>query len=163
VLAAGLEAIDAPAVIGGEAEYGTGLENAHARLGRDLLALGAPGARLVISDAGVVPYLSRWWTLDLVGLNDAAIATTGHRDPAWVLAQKPDVLVFASPRTDRVEAYDWNGWEPGLYDACVAAGYARVGLRRFSGDYWLWIVARPDSEIGRGLRARIGEGEGGSR
>jgi arabinofuranosyltransferase len=149
VIAAGLEAVDARAVIGGEADYGLGLEHAHARLGRELLALDRPDARLVISDAGAVPYLSAWWTLDLVGLNDATIATTGRRDPAWVLGQRPDVVVFASPRTDRVEPWDWNPWEPALYDACVSAGFARVGLERFADDYWLWVMAMPGSEIGR--------------
>ena len=151
-VAAGLEAIDARAVIESEAEYGRGLAGAHERLGRDLLALDLPAGRLVISDAGAVPYFSRWWTLDLIGLNEASIATTGRRDPAWVLAQQPDVVVLASPRTDRVEAWDWNPWEPALYDACLAAGFERVGLRRFADDYWLWVLARPGSIAGAGLR-----------
>jgi hypothetical protein len=146
---AALEAVDARAVIASEADYGAGLAGAHARLGRDLRALDLPGGRLAISDAGATPYLSRWWTLDLVGLNDAAIATTGRRDPAWVLSHAPDVVVLASPRTDRVEPWDWNTWEPALYDACIAAGFVRVGLRRFADDYWLWVLARPDSEAGR--------------
>lgn len=125
--------------------------HAHEQLGRDLLALGLSGARLAISDAGAVPYFSRWWTLNLVGLNDARIATTGRRDPAWVMAERPDVVVLASPRTNRVEPWDWNGWEPALYDACLAAGFVRVALRRFADDYWLWVMARPDSKAGKGL------------
>jgi arabinofuranosyltransferase len=154
VVAAGLEAVDARAVIAGEVDYGHGLADAHERLGRDLLAIGMPAGRLVISDAGAVPYFSQWWTLDLVGLNDATVATTGRRDPAWVLAQNPDVVVLASPRTDRVEPWDWNPWEPSLYDACISAGFVRVGLRRFADDYWLWVLARPDSIAGTGLLAR---------
>ena len=101
-----------------------------------------------------MPYFSRWWTLDLIGLNEATIATTGRRDPEWVLAQQPDVVVLASPSADRVEPWDWNPWEPSLYDACMAAGFARVGLRRFADDYWLWVLARPDSVAGAGLLAR---------
>jgi hypothetical protein len=88
-----------------------------------------------------------------VGLNDRAIATTGRRDPAWVLAQQPDVVVLASPRSDRIEPWDWNGWEPPLYDACLAAGFMRVGLRRFADDYWLWVLARPGSAAAAGLLA----------
>ena len=145
VLSASLEAAGSRAVIAGEAAYGDGLAQAHARLGRDLFALDLPAGRLVISDAGAVPYFSRWWTVDLVGLNDAAIATTGRRDPASVLAQRPDVVVLASPRTDRVEPWDWNTWEPALYDACLEAGFVRVGLRRFADDYWLWVLAKPGS------------------
>jgi hypothetical protein len=153
VVAAGLEAVGARATIASEVDYGHGLAEAHERLGRDLRTLGMPAGRLAISDAGAVPYFSRWWTLDLVGLNEATIATTGRRDPAWVLAQQPDVVVLASPRSDRVEPWDWNTWEPALYDACVAAGFARVGLRRFADDYWLWVLARPDSVAGAGLSA----------
>jgi arabinofuranosyltransferase len=153
VVAAGLEAADAGAVIAGEADYGRGLAEAHERLGRDLLALDMPAGRLVISDAGAVPYFSRWWTLDLIGLNEPTIATTARRDPAWVLAQQPDVVVLASPRTDRVEAWDWNPWEPALYDACLAAGFVRVELRRFADDYWLWVLARPGSVAGARLLA----------
>jgi hypothetical protein len=144
-LSACLEAAGSRAVIAGEAAYGDGLAQAHARLGGELRALDLPAGRLVISDAGAVPYLSRWWTLDLVGLNDAAIATTGRRDPASILAQRPDVVVLASPRTDRVEPWDWNTWEPALYDACLEAGFVRVGLRRFADDYWLWVLAKPGS------------------
>ena len=128
-------------------------QTAHERLGRDLLALDMPAGRLVISDAGAVPYFSRWWTLDLVGLNEPSIATTARRDPAWVLSQQPDVVVLASPRTDRIEPWDWNPWEPALYDACLAAGFVRVGLRRFADDYWLWVLARPESVAGAGLLA----------
>ncbi len=153
VVAAGLEAVGARAIIAGEVDYGRGLAEAHERLGRDLLALDMPAGRLVISDAGAVPYFSRWWTLDLIGLNEPRIATTARRDPAWVLSQQPDVVVLASPRTDRVEAWDWNPWEPALYDACLAAGFVRVGLRRFADDYWLWVLARPESVAGAGLRA----------
>jgi arabinofuranosyltransferase len=154
VVAAGLEAIGARAVIGGEADYGRGLAEAHERLGRDLRALDMPAGRLVISDAGAVPYFSGWWTLDLVGLNDRVIATTGRRDPEWVLAQRPDVVVLASPSPDRVEPWDWNTWEPALYDACIASGFVRVGLRRFADDYWLWVLARPGSAAGAALVAR---------
>jgi hypothetical protein len=153
VAGAVLEASGTRAVVSTEAAYGEGLAAAHERLGRELLALGLPGARLAISDAGAVPYFSRWWTLDLVGLNDAAIATTGRRDPATVLAQAPDVVVLASSRDDRVEPWDWNTWEPGLFDACVAAGFVRVGLRRFADDYWLWVMARPGSAAAVGLAA----------
>ncbi len=154
VVSAGLEGIGARAVIGGEVDYGRGLAQAHERLGRDLRALDMPAGRLVISDAGAVPYFSGWWTLDLVGLNDSAIATTGRRDPEWVLAQRPDVVVLASPSRERVEPWDWNTWEPALYDACIAAGFVRVGLRRFADDYWLWVLARPESVAGAALLAR---------
>jgi hypothetical protein len=150
-LAVGLDMARAPGTLGGEADYGRGLMAAHARLGRELHAIGPASSRLVISDAGATPYFSQWWTLDLIGLNDAHIATTGHPDPAWVLAQDPDVVVLASASTEHFETWDWNPWESALYDACVQAGFARVAVRRFAADYWLWVMARPGSPVARGL------------
>jgi arabinofuranosyltransferase len=150
-IALGGNAVGAPATIGWVADYGRGLGAAHARLGRELFALDRPASRLVISDAGAAPYFSRWWTLDLIGLNDAHIATTGRPDAAWVMSQHPDVVVLASPRTDRFETWDWNPWETALFDACTAAGFARVAVRRFGPAYWLWVMAPPDSPAARGL------------
>ena len=150
-VALGVNVAGAPGTIGGEADYGRGLAAAHVRLGRELLALDRPSSRLVISDAGAVPYVSRWWTLDLVGLNDAHIALSGRPDPAWVLAQRPDVVVLASARTDRFETWDWNPWEGALYDACLAAGLVRVAVRPFAPDYWLWVMALPNSPAAHAL------------
>jgi arabinofuranosyltransferase len=148
-IALGVNLAGAPVTIEGEADYGRGLMAAHARLGRELRALDTPEGRLVISDAGATPYFSQWWTLDLIGLNDAHIATTGHPDPAWVLAQAPDVVVLASASTGHFETWDWNPWESALYDACLAAGFTRVAVRRFAPDYWLWVMARPASPASR--------------
>ena len=41
------------------------------------------GAVVGDADAGAVPYLSDWWTLDLVGLNDAHIALAGKLLDGW--------------------------------------------------------------------------------
>jgi len=150
-VALGVNAAGARRTISGEADYGRGLAAAHERLGRELFAIGLPESRLVISDAGAAPYFSRWWTLDLVGLNDAHIATTGRPAPAWVLAQDPDVVVLASASTDRFETWDWNPWESTLLEACTAAGFARIAVRRFAPDYWLWVLARPGSPAARAL------------
>ncbi len=126
------------------AYYANGLAAAHERLGRDLDALHLHDGRLAISDAGAVPYLSGWWTLDLVGLNDPHIAVTGSRDPAWVLSHSPSLLVLVSTKAERFTPDDWNAFEAPLFQAATAAGYARVGVRRFADDYWLWILARRD-------------------
>jgi arabinofuranosyltransferase len=152
VVSVGLEIKDVGAVLHGEAAYGDGLARAHEALGRDLFALGLRDARLAISDAGAVPYFSKWWTLDLVGLNDAQIATTGRHDPAGLLAARPDVVVLSSQYADRFEAFDWNTWEAPLYAACVDRGFVRIELRSFASEYWLWVMARPGSWAERGLR-----------
>ncbi len=151
IVSAGLEVENARAVLRGEAEYGEGLARAHEGLGRELFGLGLPGARLAISDAGAVPYFSQWWTLDLVGLNDARIATTGRHDPDRLLDERPDVVVLFSEYAERFEPWDWNAWEAPLYTACVERGFVRVDLRRFASDYWLWVMTRPGSVAERGL------------
>ncbi len=151
VVSAGLEIRGAPAILQGEAAYGEGLARAHEGFGRDLFALGPQGGRLAISDAGAVPYFSRWWTLDLVGLNDARIATTGRHDPDGLLDAHPDVVVLFSQDAERFEPWDWNAWEAPLYAACLERGFVRVDRRRFASDYWLWAMARPGSATERGL------------
>jgi len=98
-----------------------------------------------------VPYLSRWWTLDLLGLNTASIATAKTRNPSLVLDQKPDVIVLVSSDRDRFEPYDWNAWETSVYAAAIAGGFERVTSRRFDEHYWLWVLARPLSRAGQAL------------
>jgi hypothetical protein len=142
-------ALEAPAELDERLAYADGLAAAHERLGRELDALRLPGARLAISDAGAVPYLSGWWTLDLLGLNEPHIAVTGSREPAWILAHSPELLVLASTDAERFSPFDWNAFEAPLFEAATAAGYFRVGVRRFAGDYWLWILARRGDEAAR--------------
>ena len=152
VVSVALETIPTHAHLSGWAGYGKSLARAHQRLGNDLLALGMPEGRLAISDAGAVPYLSRWWTLDMIGLNDAEIATTGRRDPARILGERPDAVVLVSRREDRLESPEWSLWERPIFDACIAAGFVPVGVpRHFADDYWLWVLARPESAVARGL------------
>jgi hypothetical protein len=152
VVSVALEALPTHAHLSGWAGYGKSLAQAHQRLGSDLLALGMPEGRLAISDAGAVPYLSRWWTLDMIGLNDAEIATTGRRDPARILGERPDAVVLVSRREDRLESPEWSLWERPIFDACIAAGFVPVGApRHFADDYWLWVLARPESAVARGL------------
>jgi arabinofuranosyltransferase len=155
-LACGLHWAGARGAIARAIEYGEGLSQGHARLGRDLRALGIPDGRLAIADAGAVPYLSGWWALDLVGLNDARIATTGRRDFAAILAEKLDVVVLASEHADSFQPWDWNPWEEPFLAACLDAGYVRVALRRFGPTYWLWVMARPGSAAASGLVADPG-------
>ena len=142
---------EAPAEFGEHLAYADGLTEGHERLGRELAALNLPDARLALSDAGAVPYLSGWWTLDLLGLNDAHIAVTGSHDPDFVLSQSPDVLVLISTSTERFVPDVWNTFEGPLYEAATAAGYARVRMRRFADDYWLWVFARPTGAAGARL------------
>jgi hypothetical protein len=141
----------APAAVRDRLRYARGLSAAHEPLGRRLADLYLPGATLLISDAGAVPYLSGWWTLDLVGLNDARIATTGDRDPERLLAMAPEIVVLVSRHRDRFVPHRWNPWERPILEAVLAAGYRRVAVRASAPDYWLWVLARPGSAAGEAL------------
>ena len=155
LLACGLAGVDAVRSIRGRLGYADGMASAHEPLGRELAGLGFRG-RVALSDAGAIPYLSRWWTLDLVGLNDPEIAITGNRDPSRVLATSPHVIILVSGSLNRFEPVDWNAWEGPLYDAATQRGFACVSIRQFEIGYWLWVLARPDSPEGRVLGAGPG-------
>jgi arabinofuranosyltransferase len=84
-------------------EYAAGLAGAHVRLGKVLGALVPQATRtLTVSDAGAVPYYSRWRTVDTFGLNDRRLALTYKEgdarsyDVGYVMAQRPDVMVLIS-------------------------------------------------------------------
>ena len=49
-----------------------------------------------IGNAGAVPYYSRWRVVDTFGLNGSVIGMEGNHDPAYVLAQDPDLVVLVS-------------------------------------------------------------------
>jgi hypothetical protein len=128
------------------------MEAAHLPLAHRLAALG-PHGRLVLSDAGSLPYYTDWETIDLVGLNDAHVALTHRRDPAEVLAFRPDAIVLVSSRPGRFVPWDWNEYERPICRAAYIAGYRRVATRRFGDDYWLWVLALPGSRVERALAA----------
>jgi hypothetical protein len=132
--------------------YARGMAHAHLPLARALAALG-PGGRIVLSDAGAIPYFTDWRTLDLVGLNDRDVALTHRRDPAPILATEPDAIVLVSRGAARFEPWDWNAYERPLYAAAVGAGFRRSACLEFAPDYWLWVLARPGSRVERAVAA----------
>lgn len=141
---------DSPLALAGRRWYAEGLARAHEPLGRALARV-SPAGKLVVSDAGAIPYLSRWWTLDMVGLNDARIATMRDRSPASLLASDPDVVVLVSLEAGRFEPFPRNPWEGPLYAACLARGLVPLARLEFTSQYWLWALARPDSPAARAL------------
>lgn len=153
-LAAAVAAVqlsDAPLAVAGRRWYAEGLARAHEPLGRALRRV-EPAGRLLVSDAGAIPYLSGWWTLDMVGLNDARIATTRDRSPEALLAPDPDVVVLVSREAGRFVPFQRNPWEGPLYPAALARGLLPLARLEFGPEYWLWVLARPDSPAGRALR-----------
>jgi hypothetical protein len=154
VVATGLLS-DAPRVTSAQLAYARGLDRAHVALGRALAPLArraGPAPLVALSDAGAVPYYSDWRALDLFGLNEPSIALTGSRDPAWVMARHPDVIVLVSTSADRFVPLRWNTYEAPILRACLAGGMARIARFTFEpGGYFLWAMADPGGPAGRAL------------
>ena len=131
--------------------YAAGLERAHVRLGlllRDRAAA-VPGGDpvLAIADAGAVPYLSGWRTIDTFGLNDVTIATQGTHDPAQVFDEDPSLVVLLS--LDREEFRPRLAWEADLFRACEERGWRRAAVFEFDVDYYLWCMAPAGAALER--------------
>ena len=113
----------------------------HMRVVTGLIALGEylrrtapPGSTLAIDAAGVVPFISRLSTLDMLGLSDYHIAHTvvatgdglpGHEktDPAYIVAQRPTYIAVGMSKVT-------SGGRPGrgLDFPGFDAHYTRVAL-----------------------------------
>lgn len=119
-------------------------------LGRALAAQAQPGQTTAIGAAGAAPYYSGMPNLDTGGLNDAHIARhappapipglpPGHQrgDGAYVLAQRPDWLVFVLGRSE-VPGQELSdaaiAFEPAFY-----AHYEPVTLQAARPAHRVWL------------------------
>lgn len=152
---------DATRVVIDRRLYAAGLERAHVTLGRQLAVL--PRGTLAIADAGAVPYLSDWRTIDLLGLNERHIALTQDHDPGYALAQHPDVVVLTSADPDRLVPFAWDRWEVPLYRACLARGMSVVARYRFHAGYHLIVLMSPEARIARAPAREAAGGPLGER
>jgi hypothetical protein len=132
-------------------DYGRGIERAHAALGRALHALRPRVSRPVLAtlDCGAIAYYSRWTVIDTWGLNEPRIATTGRRDPEYVLAARPEVVVVVSARRDAFVPHFEH--ERALWDRARARGYEHVASYEFLPDYHLFVLTAPGSPVGPAL------------
>jgi arabinofuranosyltransferase len=139
------------------------VSNTHMRVVTGLTALGEylrdtapPGSSLAIDAAGVVPFISRLPTLDMLGLSDYHIAHTvkatgdglpGHEktDPAYILAQRPTYIAVGMSKLT-------SGGRPGRgldlpnFDAL----YQRVALVQMTATKVspsLVLVLTPDTDV----------------
>jgi hypothetical protein len=139
--------------------YARCFERAHVSLGTYLRAyVSASGGErpvLAIGDAGAVPYISGWRSIDSFGLNDVRIARTGSREPGPILDAAPDVVVLLSRARDSFEAR--LPWEADLFAGCRDRGLCRVAVFEYDSEYFLWCMADPASAVGRHLD-RAGDG-----
>ena len=136
-------------------QYAAGMSRAHVRLGK-LLRQHAPsgGAVLAIRDAGAVPYYSDWETVDCAGLNDRHVAKAGVASPAYVFGRRPALVVLQSRRSDKFLPHEPS--EQAIYDECLLRGMSNIGTLEFTRDYYLWLMARPDTPLSRSLALELG-------
>lgn len=125
-------------------------------LGEYLRETASPDATLAIDAAGVVPYISRLSTLDMLGLSDFHIAHTvkatgdglpGHEktDPAYILAQHPTYIAVGMSKVT-------SGGRPGrgLDLPGFDAQYTRVALVQMTASVVspsLVLVLTPDTDV----------------
>jgi arabinofuranosyltransferase len=137
--------------------------NTHMRVVTGLTALGdylrdtaPPDATLAIDAAGVVPFISRLPTLDMLGLSDYHIAHTvkatgdglpGHEktDPDYILAQRPTYIAVGMSKVT-------SGGRPGrgLDRPGFDALYTRVALVQMTESRVspnLVLVLKPDTDV----------------
>ncbi|HUT56137.1 MAG TPA: hypothetical protein VM658_22285 [bacterium] len=113
---------------------------AHIALGKYLASF-APSSGtplLAILDAGAVAYYSNWRVIDTFGLNDPHIALTGEREPGYVLAQNPDLIII---RSSDPQKFVPKNWDSGLYEPGKEKGYARAKVVELHEGYYLWVMA----------------------
>ncbi|NIJ14600.1 hypothetical protein FHU38_005001 [Saccharomonospora amisosensis] len=132
---AGVVPRDLPTIV----NYGEDLRRAHVAIGQGLARADVPEAErtLAVSDAGAIPYYSRWDSIDYIGLNDEAIARGGDRT-AIVRQAHPTVIVVTStspllPNT----AY-------GLRVREVTTGYLHVAQIKMRDGYWQNVFVVPE-------------------
>ena len=136
--------------------YAEGLQKAHIFLGRQLAEFrlaAVPATRtllLATGDAGAVPYLSGWQTMDAGGLNDPEIAWRRRPVGEYVMGNHPDLVILTSSDP---EVFLPN--PPGnrdLLDACLNNGYGRVKVLTFKEHVsYLWLMAKPETAVGKFL------------
>ena len=116
-----------------------GYEHAHIPVGRLLAGAYDDTAVLAASDCGLVPYESGMRTIDIWGLTDRRIATRGF-DRAYVMAQKPDVVVIHSMYPNEFRGRET--YDEAMYEAVQSdPGLVLRGRWGFFG-YWLWVYSR---------------------
>lgn len=135
----------------------SGLKQAHVALGKYLKPLRINGQKplLAIGDAGATPYYSIWPNIDILGLNNAYIATKGKTNPDYtdyVLEQEPDVLVLLSREEKKfIPIFSRDKY---LFDHALLSGMSTLLKLNFTCDYgyYLWVLAAPETKAGNYLK-----------
>ncbi len=131
------------------------LHQFYRRVGEALAELPLERAERTLSlgDAGAIPFLCDWQTLDMYGLNSREIAAGGDRSELFHAAS-PSVAILYSADGNH---YDWPAWVAGWNPKHMESRYTPLG-KMFMRDYWLQFWVRNDvaeaakSQLGRTLK-----------
>lgn len=140
-------------------DYARGSIRAHYAIGHALseVAHTADSPVLAVTDAGAIPYYAGWHTIDVVGLNDAAIALRRVRQVDYVFAHDPEILVLVS---NSLQAFQSDSTlAKDLYQRAQAQGMVVTARIPFYQGDSVWVMARPGSEADARLRARFPQGK----
>ncbi|MBI5169034.1 MAG: hypothetical protein HZA61_06075 [Candidatus Eisenbacteria bacterium] len=116
-----------------------GYQHAHIPVGRLLAEAYGPTDVLAASDCGLVPFESGMRTIDIWGLTDRRIATHGF-DRAYVMSQKPDVVVIHSMYPNEFRGRET--YDEAMYEAVRTEPELRLRGRWGFFGYWLWVYSR---------------------
>lgn len=112
------------------AQYAEGFKNAHVQVAQELSGVDT----LAISDAGIVPFQTRAYTIDLVGINTPEIAH-GEYPVTVVDRLKPEAVVLISQ--DRDEFVPLLYHEGPVHQYLEIEGYHRTSVHTFGLGYHL--------------------------
>jgi hypothetical protein len=136
--------------------YGHALEGTNVGLGRALADYRVRSGRtplIALGDVGAIPYYSGWRALDTFSLNEPAIAIGGRHDPAYVLDQRPDLVITVSTSAREFRPHWANRHDGPLFEAARARGLRPAVILSFSAASFLFVLAEPESEIETYLRS----------
>nr|WP_245992422.1 hypothetical protein [Prauserella muralis] len=162
---AGVAAVGWVAVLGARlpglpviANYGVDLHRAHMAIGEGLARANADVPAefrtLAVSDAGAIPYLSDWRSIDYLGLNDEAIAHGA--DPTDVVRRAQPMVIVVTSNGPQVPPVKY-----GMRVREVTAGYTHVAGVRMREDYWqhVFVVRGWAPGVGAAINASVSEAQ----
>ncbi len=122
-------------------------------IGKDLAPFADKGYTVVASEAGWIPYFSRWRAIDSFGLNDEYITHHGL-DEAYLDRQRPDVIMYHQVKDPH--PLRWAAMVKLLEDYARSHGYIRAAVIQRKGPQDLHVYwVRPDNPDARALLQAI--------
>ena len=102
---------------------------------------------LAIGDAGAIPYYSEWNIIDLTGLTDpnTLFAASARRYLNYVFRHDPDLVILTF--NDAEKPIRDAAISGALYERALANGMKKIGVIKISDAYYLWVFAKPGTQL----------------